>query len=249
MNIDKEKFHTNLRHSIYFKERERIKKKARERPTIRKLRRKPIKSNTNRMLLMITKDEDTLKSVERNLFRSSLRNQIFLKKFKAEKMENGATPRLSMPEIKGLREKVRRIARKLKKRVFNHQKILPGMRESLRKMENEKRFQRIVEFGITNSSFFGAEKEFDGKISKDSFFRHKSSDIGIDKFDRFKREGKRINSLDRRTTRKKIYRMLKNGYGVQYFMAKKKKKNEVLRRRDITGGDIQQRKNLAQSFC
>lgn len=149
-----------------------------------------------------------------------------------------------MPEIQAIKDKVKNIKNKLKKRIFNNQKILPGMKESLIKIESDKQQQRIKEFGITNSSFFNSERNFEGSISKDSFYNQR---IGVKNNEEnlFK---KRFNSLERDTTRKHVYRLLKSGYGVTYFRKIKNEKKRVLRRRDSVDGRIKKRKNLAQSF-
>lgn len=244
MNKDKDNFQENLRLSNYFTELERIKKQAKYVPKMRKLRRKPIKTDTSKLLLMVASDEESLRSAELNIFKANLRNQIFLKRYVADKVEKNTTPRLSMPEIAKLKDKVRNIKKLLKKRIFNNEQILPGMRDSLRSMEKDKKLRRIKEFAITHSSFLKSEREFDGNISKDTFFDKKSNDGLKDK----EIGNQRFLSLNRNTTRKHTYRLLKSGYGVKYFRMQNNKKNFIFRKRDSVDGRIRKRKNLAQSF-
>lgn len=246
MDIKKQQeYRDNLRKSIYFSELERIKKRSKQKPRRKHLRRRITSTDPNNLLLMVATDQDSLKSAELNLFRTNLRNQIFLKKYIANKVTKDKEPRLSMPEVTAIKEKIKRIKRKLKKRIFNNQKILPGVKESIRDLEVKQKHQRNVEFGITNSSFFNSERVFDGSIlSKDSFFHNygEKSDL---KDEILK---PRISSLKRNTTRKHVYRLLKSRYGAKYLRVRNNEKKMVLRRREGPGDKMKKRKNLAQSF-
>ena len=213
MNKDVKDYRFNIRSSSFYKDFDRLKRQCRllrlsksMEVSKNKLKLKNFENRKQR-LYMIAKDERNLKNAEMQLYRTTLRNQIFLKKYKARHVDH-SNPRMTHEEIDTLREKIIKTRKKLRNRVYNNALILPGVQSSIKKVESNHCNARLKRFGVTNSSFMIQEKEFSDDLSRDSFYRKDRSQSLAPTMTRYFRNT--CNSLKRKTTRKKLYRVIKN---------------------------------------